>query len=314
LIGSRPVRIGTRGSRLAMWQAHAVSSRLESAGVGVEIVVVKTSGDRAQDGPAAPLDAHKRQFVKELEDALLAGTVDVAVHSAKDMPVDLPQGLTVAACLPREDPLDALLLAKTAGALEWVDVQARLKPGTVIGTSSVRRTSQLGPQLPGVRFAPIRGNVDTRIAKLDGGAADALVLACAGLRRLGFAHRITAVLPIDRCVPAPGQGIVATEIRADDDGTRRALDRIHDDAAGRALAAERALVVRLGGGCQLPLGGIAVEHGEMLEMHALVASLDGSRFVRRSLAGPVSEPAELGRRLADALADSGAQAILDELR
>lgn len=308
-------RIATRGSRLALWQAHAVADRLRATGADSEIAVFTTTGDRSQHTPVAGDDS-KRQFVKELEDALLRGEADLAVHSAKDLPVVLPEGLGVAACLPREDARDGLVLPRRDErlALSLSSVFAQLGPAAIIGTGSVRRAAQLAPLLDRATFAPIRGNVDTRLAKLDGGEFDALVLACAGLRRLGFGDRISAPIPVEQCVPAPGQGIVATEIRMDDEGARAALRGIHDEAAGRALAAERALVAALGGGCQLPLGAIASERDGALEMVAMVASLDGARSVRRSTSGPLSDPEDLGRRLAGALAAEGARELLDQSR
>ncbi len=313
----RVLRIATRGSRLALWQAQTVSDRLRAAGTRTEIVVITTTGDRSQQGPVAGDDS-KRQFVKELEDALLRGDADLAVHSAKDLPVELPEGLAVAACLPREDPRDGIVLPRHrpyhGDPVAVSDVLARFGRGANIGTGSVRRVAQLAPLVPRATFRAVRGNVDTRIAKLDAGGFDALVLACAGLRRLGFGERISAPIPVDLCVPAPGQGIVATEIRIDSEAARAALREVHDEAAGTALAAERALVAALGGGCQLPLGAIADEHDGTLEMLAIVAALDGTRSVRRSMSGPSSEPGELGRRLADALEAEGARELLDEVR
>jgi hydroxymethylbilane synthase len=280
-LSGEPLRIGTRGSRLALWQAEAVAAGLRSAGVESQLVVIRTTGDRSQDRPLpgpVPGEDTKRQFVKEIEDALLAGEVDIAVHSAKDLPVDVPRGLVLAACLPREDPRDALVLPSRPPGPAPRDLDAavaQLSPSAAIGTGSVRRAAQLMPLMPGRTFVPIRGNVDTRLQKLDAGQFDALVLACAGLRRLGFERRITTPLPIDCCVPAPGQGIVAAEIRADDGRARVALERIHDAAAGQALAAERTLVLTLGGGCELPLGAVSVFAGGALEMHAAVADADG---------------------------------------
>jgi hydroxymethylbilane synthase len=310
---NRVFRLATRGSRLALWQAHAVSERLAAAGVRTTIVVITTTGDRVQ---AAPLEdrGHKRLFVKELEDALLHDEADIAVHSAKDMPVDLPDGLAIAACLPREDPRDGIVLPQQGAQRELTDVIRQLGEGAAIGTSSVRRIAQLAAFLPRATFAPIRGNVDTRLAKLDAGNFDALVLACAGLVRLGFGHRVSAGIPIEQCVPAPGQGIVATETRADDEAARRALDPIHDDRAGVALKAERAVVSGVGGGCQLPLGALTVHVDDALEMHGVVASLDGARVIRRAARGPANDPGGLGRRLADELVAAGAQEILSALR
>ncbi|HSC29573.1 MAG TPA: hydroxymethylbilane synthase [Vicinamibacterales bacterium] len=311
--GSRPRRIGTRGSALALWQARAVAARLEAAGVQTELVVIKTAGDQLQDAPLSEAGG-KRLFVKEIEEALLKGDVDLAVHSAKDLPAELPGGLAVAATLPREDPRDALVLPAGSPCGELAAALAALGSGPAIATSSVRRVAQLAALVRGARFVPVRGNVDTRLRKLDAGSCDALVLASAGMRRLGYASRITAAIPFDACVPAPGQGIVAVQIRADDDRTRHVLETVHDPQAGVSLAAERALVSSLGGGCQLPLGAIAVRDGSELEMHAVVASPDGTRTIRRRGRGPASDPEALGRRLAGELAREGAIEILDAVR
>jgi hydroxymethylbilane synthase len=308
-LSTRPLRIGTRGSRLALWQAETVAARLKSIDVPSELVIVKTTGDRSQERPI-PGDDTKRQFVKELEDALLANEIDLAVHSAKDLPVDLPERLALSACLPREDPLDALVLPGDDGPSDYSLVLARLSGAKTIGTGSVRRAAQLVSALPGVRFVPIRGNVDTRVRKLDAGEVDALILACAGLRRLGMDRRISAAIPLEQCVPAPGQGIVATEVRSDDEATQRVLVRIHDAAAGQSLAAERAVVTTLGGGCQLPLGAVALHVEGALELHAAVAASDGSHVLRQTMRGAVLAPEDLGRRVADALAEAGARALL----
>ena len=311
-LGGRTIRIATRGSRLALWQAHAVAERLRASGVATETLTFTTTGDRSQHGPIAGDDS-KRQFVKELEDALLRGDADLAVHSAKDLPVDLPDGLAIAACLPREDPRDALVLPGTPAPMAAADAFAHLGAGATIGTGSVRRGAQLRPLLPDAVFRPVRGNVDTRLAKLDSGGFEALVLACAGLRRLGFGSRITAAIPLEQCVPAPGQGIVATEIRSDDASVRTVLEALHDRAAGRALSAERALVSALGGGCQLPLGAIAEERNGTLYLMAVVASVDGARRIAKSASGSPADPTGLGRQLAEVLAANGARALLDEV-
>lgn len=309
----RPLRIGTRGSQLALWQARRVASMLESAGVTADIVIIKTGGDRLQEAPLSEVGG-KRLFVKEIEEALLAGDVDLAVHSAKDMPAVLPDGLELAAALARDDPRDALVLPNGRLADGVAAAVAELGSAPTVGTSSVRRTAQLAALLPRATFAPIRGNVDTRLRKLDGGGFDVLVLAAAGLRRLGLGDRISAALSPAECVPAPGQGIVAVETRSDDDATRRALQSLHDDAAGAALVAERALVAALGGGCQLPLGALAVPRDSDLELHAVVCSSEGRRIVRRQARGPANDPEGLGRRVAEELANGGAVAILDEVR
>ena len=311
------MRIGTRGSRLALWQAATVRDRLEATGTRTEIVVIRTSGDRSQSAAVAGDDT-KRQFVKEIEDALLDRSVDVAVHSAKDMTIVLPDGLALAGCLPREDPRDALVLPGSDGPVGWDAARARLHAmprAPVVGTGSVRRAAQLASAFPSAAFTSIRGNVDTRLAKLDAGGFDALILAVAGLRRLGVDDRISAAIPFDRSVPAPGQGIVAMEIRSDDEQARSAVARIQDEAAGRALAAEWAVVAALGGGCQLPLGAIATEHpaAAELELIAVVASRDGARVLRRSARGPSSDPAALGAGVAGDLKRAGAIELLNEV-
>src|SRR5438067_4671417 len=214
------LRLGTRGSALALWQAEAVRASLARAGgPPCRIIVIRTSGDRLQEAPLSEVGG-KRLFVKEIEDALLNDEIDLAVHSAKDMPAVLPDGLALAAVLPREDPRDALVLPGAAQAVDLADAVARIGDSPTIGTSSVRRIAQLAAILPRARFEPIRGNVDTRLRKLDAGGFDALVLASAGMKRLGFGARISAQIPSADCVPAPGQGIVAMEIRQDDQGTR----------------------------------------------------------------------------------------------
>jgi hydroxymethylbilane synthase len=300
----KPLRIGTRGSPLALWQAHAVAALLEGQGQASEIHIITTSGDRLQDAPLSA-SGGKGLFVKDIEDALLARAVDLAVHSAKDMSVAMPDGLGVVAVLPREDSRDALVL-----------LQGRTTLGErpSIGTGSVRRTAQLCRRYPDARFLPIRGNVDTRLRKLDAGEYDALVLAVAGLKRLGHEGRISVRIPYEECIPAPGQGIVAIQARLDDADLTRVAGAINDGAAAACFEAERAVVSALGGGCQLPLGVIAINAGDRLEMHAIVASPDGTRHVRRSAEGDASRPAELGAALAADLAAAGAIAILDEVR
>jgi hydroxymethylbilane synthase len=310
-----PLRLGTRGSQLALWQARAVASRLESLGQAVQLIIVKTTGDRLQEAPLSE-EGGKRLFVQDLEDALAGHAIDLAVHSAKDLPADLPEGLTIGATLPRDDPRDALVLSARHGGGDLSSILAALADGDRhrIGTSSVRRVAQLSAQIPGAVFAPVRGNVDTRLRKLDGGEFDALVLACAGLRRLGLEARISAALPVERCVPAPGQGIVVVETREGDAGLSALLRRIHDEAAGVALAAERALVAALGGDCQIPLGGLARLNGAGIEIDAIVCSLDGRTVIRRQTRGSAAHPERVGMRLADELAAAGATDILEDVR
>ncbi len=317
------LRLGSRGSHLALFQARLVAQRLQAAGgPAIEIVVIKTSGDSLQEAPLSDIGG-KRLFVKEIEDALLGGEIDLAVHSSKDMPAQLPDGLEVGAVLEREDPRDALILqprrheeAQKHQPSASVDAIRAMLPATArIGTGSVRRIAQLTPLFPGARFENVRGNLDTRLRKLDAGDYDLLVLAAAGLRRLGFSSRISATVPLEDCVPAPGQGIIAVEIRSNDGSTREAVARINDADAWSALEAERALVVALGGGCQMPIGGVAVPAGAHdLEFHALVASLDGARAIRYKKVGRRADAAALGREVASYLLAHGGESILNEAR
>lgn len=318
------LKLGTRGSELALFQAHAVAALLaERAGCQCEIVVIKTSGDRLAEAPLAHIGG-KRLFVKEIEEALLSGAIDLAVHSSKDMPVALPEGLEIAAVLPREDPRDAVVLpAGPAVAGERVPqtgapptpegLVERLGAAPRIGTSSVRRSAQLARLFPGARFLPIRGNLDTRLRKLDAGNYDALVLAAAGLRRLGRADRISATLPVDACVPAPGQGIIAVEVRSTDTATRSILSRIDDAEASVALRAERAVVTALGGGCQMPIGAYAETDGGTLRLSGIVVSLDGTHLARAEATGHAGDPESAGAEVAALLRSRGADAILAEV-
>jgi hydroxymethylbilane synthase len=311
------VKIGTRGSQLALFQANTVAALLrEHASVRSEIVVIKTSGDRLAEAPLSQIGG-KRLFVKELEDALLGGEIDLAVHSSKDMSVVLPDGLAIGAVLPREDARDAVVLRADAAFQEGGAMDALVRtlgPAPRIGTSSVRRSAQLARLWPGAAFAPVRGNLDTRLRKLDDGGFDALVLASAGLRRLDRAQRISASLPVADCVPAPGQGIIAVEVRAGDDELRRLVARIDDAAAAAALTAERAVVVRLGGGCQMPIGAYAEVTVQSMSLTAIVTTLDGTRTARADGRGSTNDPERLGLDVAEKLLANGADAILTEVR
>lgn len=298
---------------MALWQATTVAALLRERGCTADLTIIKTAGDRLQETPRE-VSIGKGVFVKEIEEALLARTIDLAVHSAKDMSATLPEGLSIAAVLPREDPRDALVLRGAPVGLTVTAALGRIRSRPTIGTSSVRRAAQLTTLVPGAHFAPLRGNVDTRLRKLDAGEFDAIVLAVAGMKRLGFRARVTAPIPIDQCIPAPGQAIVAIETRADDDELRRLLVTIDDASAAASFEAERTLVTALGGGCQLPLGGIAMHDGSELAMQAVVTSTDGSRVLKSSARGSVARPAELGRRVAEDLAKAGAISILDEVR
>ena len=318
----RELRLGTRGSQLALWQANAVAAGL--AGMGgppCRIIVIKTSGDQLQHAPLSDAGG-KRLFVKEIEDALQRGEIDLAVHSSKDMPVDLADGLTIGAVLPREDPRDAVVLpvrAEGTGTrvqFEHIeDLVAAVGRAPSIGTSSVRRVAQLIRVFRAARFVPVRGNLETRLRKLDEGRYGALVLAAAGLRRLGLQDRVSLALSPTICVPAPGQGIVAIEVRADDEPVRRAVGGITDIMAGAALTAERALVKGLGGGCQTPIGALASPiDGETIELVAVVATLDGTASIRASGRDTAREGEALGARVARELVALGADKILAACR
>lgn len=306
------VKLGTRGSQLALFQAHTTAALLKShAGIDCEVVVIKTSGDRLAEAPLSEIGG-KRLFVKEIEDSLLAGEIDIAVHSSKDLPAILPPGLTIGAVLPREDPRDAVVLPGGRTVSTAADVAAIMGTAPRIGTSSVRRIAQLTRLFPGARFSPIRGNLDTRLRKLDAGDYDALVLAAAGLRRLNHEHRISMALPADTCVPAPGQGIIAIEVREEDARACDVVATVNDVMAGVALAAERAVVTRLGGGCQMPIGAYATVETEHLRLSAIVIALDGTREVRASGSGSMREPEAVGVEVAEALLTRGADTILAE--
>ena len=314
------LRLGTRGSQLALVQANIVAALLRvRENVSCDIVIIKTSGDHLAEAPLTQIGG-KRVFVKEIEDALLKGDVDLAVHSSKDMPALLPDGLVLAAALPREDARDAVVLPAPrpiegpASAGPWsMEILVRsLGETPSIGTSSVRRIAQLTRVLPGARFGAIRGNLDTRLRKLDTGDFDAIVLAAAGLRRLGHESRISVTLPLDVCIPAPGQGIIAVETRNDNVPVRSLVERLNDRAASAALAAERMVVRRLGGGCQMPIGAYAVVSNNQLSLATIVVSTDGERVVRAEEAGNIVDAEMIGSRTAMRLLEQGAGAILAE--
>ena len=322
------LRIGTRGSELARWQANTVAGLLRArASVDAEIVIIKTTGDRMAEAPLSQIGG-KRLFVKEIEDALLAGEVDLAVHSSKDMPAILPDGLTVGSVLPREDARDAIVLPRRSSSgsglpesgglgdrsMSMEEIVRVLGQQPRIGTSSIRRVAQLTRLFPGATFLPIRGNLDTRLRKVDAGEFDAIVLAAAGLRRLQQAARISALLPVDVCVPAPGQGIIAVEIREGDMAARGIVRSIGDWRAAIALDAERAVVRRLGGGCQMPIGAYATVDEHALSIHAVVISGDGARVATATIDGRADEAEAAGTAAAEQLLDAGAGDILADIQ
>jgi hydroxymethylbilane synthase len=311
------LRLGTRGSQLALIQANIVAALLRAReNVSCDIVVIKTSGDRLADAPLTQIGG-KRVFVKEIEDALLNGDVDLAVHSSKDMPSVLPDGLVLAAALPREDPRDAIVLPAEGPAPSPVEesiesLVRHLGETPRIGTSSVRRIAQLLHVLPRARFSAIRGNLDTRLRKLDTGDFDAVVLAAAGLRRLGHESRISVALPPNVCIPAPGQGIIAVETRSDNVQVRTMVERLNDRAAAAALTAERMVVRHLGGGCQMPIGAYALVSNNQLSLATIVVSTDGERAVRAEGTGSIADAKMIGSRTAIRLLAQGAAEILAE--
>jgi hydroxymethylbilane synthase len=305
------LRIGTRGSTLALWQANHVAERLAKLhGVETEIVRIRTSGDRMQSAPVAQINEQigaesdmKGIFIKELEDALLANTVDLAVHSMKDVPTEIPTGLAFPAITRREDPRDCLI-SRSGRSLKGLPAGAR------VGTSSLRRQAQLRLNRPDLEALDLRGNVDTRLKKLDAGEFDAIVLAVAGVNRLGATARVTQVMNADVMLPAVGQGALGIETRAGDAATS-ALVAALDDADSRAcVTAERALLQELQGGCQIPLGAWARVAGGELHLEAGVFSVDGRESVRREHRGSLSDPAGAGKRLGELLIEAGADRIL----
>lgn len=291
-----------------MWQSEHVAAELRRLypHCAVSILGLTTRGDQIVDRPLAEVGG-KGLFIKELEAALEEGRADLAVHSAKDVPMLLPQGFCLAAITAREDARDCLVSNESA-SLET------LRPGSIVGTSSLRREAQLRERHPGLAVKPLRGNLDTRLAKLDRGECQALVLASAGLKRLGLASRIRAMLEPEQSLPAPGQGALAIECREHDDVTRKHVAPLDDPATSACVLAERALSRALSGDCRLPLAAYALADGAQIHLRGLVALPDGSKVVRAELKGPISAPEHLGEALAGNLRRLGADAILSALR
>jgi len=302
------IRIATRKSPLALWQAEHVADALRRIHqkISVEIVGMSTRGDKVLDAPLAKIGG-KGLFVKELEQGMLEGRADIAVHSMKDVPVDFPIGLHLAVIMEREDPRDALVSNRYASLDE-------LPAGSRVGTSSLRRACQLMERRPDLRILPLRGNVNTRLGKLDGEEYDAIVLAAAGLMRLGFADRIRARLGQDESLPAIGQGAIGIECRVDDERVNRLVAPLHHAPTADRVTAERAFNHQLMGGCQVPIAGHAILEGEQLHLRGLVGTPDGRRVLRGECRGPRSEAEDLGTALARELIAQGAGEILDALR
>jgi hydroxymethylbilane synthase len=307
LSGDR-IRIGTRGSKLALWQANHVKDQLQAAhpGLTAELVTITTTGDRVQDRSLLEMGG-KGAFVKEIEEALLGEEIDIAVHSMKDVPVTLPDGLHLPVVCRREDPRDGFIANAYAHPRE-------MPAGARIGSSSLRRKCQLMARYPGLEVGEIRGNVDTRLRKLDEGQYDAIVLAAAGLRRLGWAERITTLLDPADSLPAMGQGTIGIEARADDDTTLACIRAIEDADTAVRTRAEWALNRRMQGGCEVPMGGFAELDGDRLRLRGLVGEPDGSRLIEDEVAGAAAEAEALGSELAERLLAAGADRILEQVR
>ncbi|MBE6094049.1 MAG: hydroxymethylbilane synthase [Schwartzia succinivorans] len=299
--------IGTRGSKLALWQADYVEQRLREEYPGLQVTQkrISTKGDRILDVPLAKIGG-KGLFTKELEEEMLSGSIDLAVHSLKDMPAKVPDGLMIAAVTKRLDPGDALVSNRFSSFSE-------LPQGARVGTSSLRRRAQLLCARPDLTMIDLRGNVNTRLRKLDEGEYDAIVLAVAGLKRLGFAERIREVLPQTMVLPAVGQGALAIETRADDKETRDMLAFLRDDETICCAEAERSFLARVEGGCQVPVGVYATAEGDDLKVEAVIASLDGRRSYRGTVNGAKADAAKLGKGLAEKLLNEGGAKILQEL-
>ena len=299
--------IGTRGSKLALWQADYIKKRLREEYPGLQVTQkrISTKGDRILDVPLAKIGG-KGLFTKELEEEMLSGSIDLAVHSLKDMPAKVPDGLMIAAITKRLDPGDALVSNRFSSFSE-------LPQGARVGTSSLRRRAQLLCVRPDLTMIDLRGNVNTRLRKLDEGEYDAIVLAVAGLKRLGFADRIREVLPQTMVLPAVGQGALAIETRADDKETRDMLAFLRDDETICCAEAERSFLARVEGGCQVPVGVYATAEGDDLKVEAVIASLDGRRSYRGTVNGAKADAAKLGKGLAEKLLNEGGAKILQEL-
>jgi hydroxymethylbilane synthase len=304
---ARVYRIGTRGSLLALRQSENFRASLQAPwpDVKIELQVIKTTGDKILDVPLAKVGG-KGLFVKEIEDALLEGSVDLAVHSMKDVPAELPDGLEIAIVPKREDPRDVLITRSGDGL-------SSLPAGSKVGTSSLRRAAQIKRLRPDLEILNLRGNLDTRLRKLEDGLYDAIVLAAAGLHRMKWQDRVTSYLDPAEFVPAIGQGALGIEIRSEDQDTRRLLAPLHDTETAVAVEAERSFLKRLEGGCQVPIGGHARVLGEFVELTGLVASLDGGEIFRSTRKAPLAGARPLGEELAEELLEAGARRVLEEI-
>lgn len=302
------IKIGTRGSKLALWQANWVKSEIEinDPAMDVELVIIKTKGDKILDVPLAKVGG-KGLFVKEIEEALLDGRIDLAIHSMKDMPAEIPPGLCIGAVPVRENPSDVLISNKGLKLEE-------LKHGARVGTSSLRRSSQLRKARPDLEIFPLRGNIDTRLNKVAAGEFDAIILAAAGVKRLGFENRITQYLDQETLLPAVGQGALCIEIRENDDRVASITGRLNDENTNCVVTGERAFLHRLEGSCQVPVAAHGLVDETTFTLCGLVATLEGKTVIKEIISGPKEESAELGITLAESLLSKGAKQILDNLK
>lgn len=297
------LRIGSRGSQLALWQANHIASRLRERGHDVTITIIRTSGDKLTEAPITQVGV-KGMFTREIEEALAAGTVDLAVHSLKDLPTELGSRFELGAVTAREDPRDAFVSARYASI-------AGLPSGARVGTSSLRRQAQLRALRPDLEFIALRGNVDTRLRKLEEGQADAIILAAAGLNRLERMQLVRQILPVETMCPAAGQGALGIEIRAGDGATRECVAFLDHADSRRATDCERSLLIGLGGGCQVPIGAFARVQDGLLHLTAVVAHPNGSQVLREDEDGDA--PRELGQAVARKLLERGAATILAQV-
>ena len=303
------LQIGTRRSPLAVWQAEHIKGLLEKAFPGLTCSLVKmvTKGDKMLDVPLAQVGG-KGLFVSEIEAALLRGECDLAVHSMKDLPAELHDGLTLGAIPSREDPRDALICR------DWSLELKSLPQGACIGTSSLRRSSLIRAFRPDLTTVPSRGNVQTRLRKLDEGQFDAIILAMAGLKRLGLVKRVTEILPPDICLPAIGQGALAVECRESDKEVREILQKLHDADTAVAIQGERAFLTRVEGSCQIPVACHGTLSDKILNLSGLICSLDGSKCIRKDIQGNPAEAKEMGNQLAEEILAAGGEEILQGIR
>lgn len=302
----KSLRIGTRASQLALWQANWVKSELEKRypGMEVSLLKIKTIGDKILDVPLAQVGG-KGLFVKEIEEAMLRGDIDIAVHSMKDVPTEFPEGLGLHCITEREDPRDAVI----SRGIKFAD----LPKGAKIGTSALRRQAQLLKIRPDMEMVIIRGNVETRINKLEAENLDAVILAAAGLKRLGFTDKVAEYLPTDLSIPAIGQGALGIECRLDNEEVKSAIDFFNHPATAYAVRAERALLWRCEGGCQVPIAAFGEVEGDQLKLTGFIASVDGKTSVKGSVSGPAEECEKLGITLAEQLLKDGGHEILAEV-